>query len=94
MEPPPPITGWGCWVRHHRMEPNTNGTSINAKIPNNALNNARRSGSSTSAVTTPVSIEKVAAYYRRELEIDAPHLSEENLVRGIVAVLFPARERG
>jgi uncharacterized RDD family membrane protein YckC len=39
-------------------------------------------------------MEEVAAYYRKELEIDAPHLSGENLVRGIAAVLFPARERG
>lgn len=39
-------------------------------------------------------MEEVAAYYRKELEIDAPHLSGENLVRGLAAVLFPARERG
>jgi uncharacterized RDD family membrane protein YckC len=34
-------------------------------------------------------MEEVAAHYRRTLEIDAPHLSGENVVRGIVAVLFP-----
>ncbi len=39
-------------------------------------------------------MEEVAAHYRRTLEIDAPHLSGENVVRGIIAVLFPARERG
>jgi hypothetical protein len=39
-------------------------------------------------------MEEVAAYYRQELEIDAPHLSGENLVRGITAVLFPPQERG
>src|SRR5271163_67071 len=44
----PIITGCGCCVLHQRMEPNTSGTSINAKIPNSALSNARRSGSSTS----------------------------------------------
>jgi len=37
-------------------------------------------------------MEQVAAHYRQKLEIDAPHLSGENLVRGIAAVLFPARE--
>src|ERR1700730_1966842 len=48
-DPEPPITtGCGCWVRHQRMEPNTSGTSRNAKIPNSALKRARRSGSSTS----------------------------------------------
>jgi uncharacterized RDD family membrane protein YckC len=34
-------------------------------------------------------MEEVAAHYRQALEIDAPHLSGENVVRGIVAVLFP-----
>ncbi|HZF11135.1 MAG TPA: RDD family protein [Thermoanaerobaculia bacterium] len=37
-------------------------------------------------------MEQVGGYYRETLEIDAPHLSGENLVRGIAAVLFPARE--
>src|ERR1700693_1416078 len=47
-DPEPPITtGCGCCVRHQRIEPNTSGTSRNANIPNSALNNARRSGSST-----------------------------------------------
>jgi len=35
-------------------------------------------------------MEQVGAYYREALEIDAPHLSGENLVRGIAAVLFTA----
>jgi uncharacterized RDD family membrane protein YckC len=39
-------------------------------------------------------MEEVAAHYRQALAIDAPHLSGENVVRGIAAVLFPARERG
>jgi uncharacterized RDD family membrane protein YckC len=39
-------------------------------------------------------MEEVAAYYREKLEIDAPHLSGENLVRGIAAVVFPRREVG
>jgi uncharacterized RDD family membrane protein YckC len=37
-------------------------------------------------------MEQVAAHYRQKLEIDAPHLSGENLVRGIAAVLFQPRE--
>jgi len=35
-------------------------------------------------------MEQVGTHYREKLEIDAPHLSGENLVRGIAAVLFPA----
>ena len=45
---PPMMTGAGCCVRHQRIAPNTIGTSIKAKIPNRALNNARRSRSSIS----------------------------------------------
>jgi uncharacterized RDD family membrane protein YckC len=39
-------------------------------------------------------MEEVAAHYREKLEIDAPHLSGENVVRGIAAVLFPERVAG
>src|SRR5262245_50251308 len=46
-DPGPPIsTGWGCCVRHQRIDPYTSGTSKNEKIPNSALSSARRSGSS------------------------------------------------
>src|SRR5437773_6551505 len=43
---PPKTTGFGCCVRHQRIEKYTSGTSRNAKIPNSALNSARLSGSS------------------------------------------------
>ena len=33
-------------------------------------------------------MEEVGSYYRRRLEIDAPHLSNENLVRDLTAVLY------
>src|SRR2546425_3768934 len=42
------ITGWGCCVRHHRMDMYTSGTSRNAKMPNTADTTARRSASVTS----------------------------------------------
>jgi uncharacterized RDD family membrane protein YckC len=36
-------------------------------------------------------LEEVGSYYRRALEVDDPHLSGENLVRGLLAVLFAER---
>ena len=36
-------------------------------------------------------MEEVAAHYRRTLEIDDPHLSGENLVRGLLAILYTDR---
>ncbi len=33
-------------------------------------------------------MEEVGSHYRRRLEIDAPHLSNENLVRDLTAVLY------
>lgn len=35
--------------------------------------------------------EEVGGYYRRTLEIDDPHLSGENLVRGLLAILYTDR---
>jgi uncharacterized RDD family membrane protein YckC len=36
-------------------------------------------------------MEEVGAYYRRTLEIDDPHLSGENLVRGLLSILYTDR---
>jgi len=36
-------------------------------------------------------MEEVAAHYRRTLEIDDPHLSGENLVRGLLSILYTDR---
>jgi uncharacterized RDD family membrane protein YckC len=36
-------------------------------------------------------MEEAGAYYRRTLEIDDPHLSGENLVRGLLAILYTDR---
>ena len=36
-------------------------------------------------------MEEVGAYYREILEVDDPHLSGENLVRGVTAILFAER---
>lgn len=36
-------------------------------------------------------MEEVAGHYRRTLEIDDPHLSGENLVRGLLAILYTDR---
>src|SRR4029077_12348664 len=70
-EPFPPITtGCGCCVRHQRIEPNTSGTSINAKIPNNALTKARRSGSSTSVRRT-----KYATYSSHNTNVEVSRAS-------------------
>jgi len=33
----------------------------------------------------------VGAHYRKTLEIDDPHLSGENLVRGLLAILYTDR---
>ena len=33
-------------------------------------------------------MEEVGSYYRERLEIDAPQLSDENLVRDLTAVLY------
>lgn len=38
-------------------------------------------------------MEEVGAYYRKRLDIDAPHLSNENLVRDLTAVLYGEGER-
>lgn len=37
-------------------------------------------------------MEEVGGYYRRTLEVDDPNLSGENLVRGLLAVLYTDRE--
>jgi uncharacterized RDD family membrane protein YckC len=39
-------------------------------------------------------MEEVGGYYRRTLEVDDPNLSGENLVRGILAVLYTDRSGG
>ena len=36
-------------------------------------------------------MEEVGGYYRKTLEIDDPHLSGENLVRGLLAILYTDR---
>jgi len=36
-------------------------------------------------------MEEVGGYYRRTLEIDDPHLSGENLVRGLLSILYTDR---
>lgn len=36
-------------------------------------------------------MEEVGGYYRRSLEIDDPHLSGENLVRGLLSILYTDR---
>ncbi|HVE40123.1 MAG TPA: RDD family protein [Planctomycetota bacterium] len=36
-------------------------------------------------------MEEVGNYYRRTLEVDDPHLSGENLVRGLLAILYTDR---
>jgi len=36
-------------------------------------------------------MEEVGGYYRRTLEVDDPNLSGENLVRGLLAVLYTDR---
>jgi uncharacterized RDD family membrane protein YckC len=36
-------------------------------------------------------MEEVGGYYRRTLEVDDPHLSGENLVRGLLAILYTDR---
>jgi len=42
----------------HRIEPKTSGTSMNAKIPNSALNSARRSGSSPMCAAEDRNVEQ------------------------------------
>jgi hypothetical protein len=37
-------------------------------------------------------MEEVGAWYRKRLEIDAPHLSNENLVRDLTAALYNVGE--
>jgi hypothetical protein len=37
-------------------------------------------------------MEDVGSYYRERLEIDAPQLSDENLVRDLTAVLYNVGE--
>ena len=70
--PDPPITtGWGCCVRHQRIEPNTSGTSMNAKMPNSALNKARRSGSSTS-----VRSKRKHAYKSQRINVEVRRASQ------------------
>jgi uncharacterized RDD family membrane protein YckC len=39
-------------------------------------------------------MEEVGGYYRRTLEVDDPNLSGENLVRGLLAVLYTDRSGG
>src|SRR6202790_1174822 len=74
---PPMTTGWGCWVRHQRMEPKTSGTSRNAKMPKSALKRARRSGSSTSVRRTrkqTYSSHKISVEVRRQSQVhQIPH---------------------
>ena len=36
-------------------------------------------------------MEELGTYYRRTLEVDDPHLSGENLVRGLLAILYTDR---
>src|SRR6185503_802905 len=36
-------------------------------------------------------MEEVGGYYRKTLEIDDPHLSGENLVRGLLSILYTDR---
>src|SRR5437763_11328800 len=36
-------------------------------------------------------MEEVGGFYRRTLEVDDPHLSGENLVRGLLAILYTDR---
>ena len=36
-------------------------------------------------------MEEAGGYYRRTLEIDDPHLSGENLVRGLLSILYTDR---
>ena len=38
-------------------------------------------------------MEEIGTYYRKRLDIDAPHLSNENLVRDLTAVLYGEGER-
>src|SRR5271154_7397708 len=68
---PPMITGCGCCVRHQRIEPNTSGTSMNAKIPNSALSKARRSGSSIS-----VRSMRYAMYSSQSTAVDVSRASQ------------------
>jgi hypothetical protein len=37
-------------------------------------------------------MEEVGTHYRQRLEIDAPHLSNENLVRDLTAALYNVGE--
>ncbi|MDP9121040.1 MAG: hypothetical protein M3O15_06675, partial [Acidobacteriota bacterium] len=39
-------------------------------------------------------MEEVGSYYRKRLEIDAPHLSGENLVRDLTALTFGSSPAG
>src|SRR5580704_8517309 len=53
------------------MEPNTSGTSRNAKIPNRALNSARRSDSSTS-----VRRRRKHAYNNHRMNVEVSRASQ------------------
>src|SRR5271168_1732192 len=68
---PPMITGCGCCVRHQRIDPHTNGTSINAKIPNSALSSARRSCSSISVRSI-----RYATYSSQSTAVDVSRASQ------------------